>query len=162
VQQQVDAYGNASYVAWYEWFTPPTAGSPGYIWQTNIPNFPVSPGDTVFCSVQYLGSSAGYLYFYNSTSGVSPFSITLAPPPGATFDGESAEWIMECNDYGEYGGESLPAFTPINFTGCIACSQTTPSSTPLNGDTFIILTPQGQPLTDTVLGDGTVEITFIG
>jgi hypothetical protein len=162
VQQQVDASGKASYVAWYEWFTPPVANSPPYIWQVNIPNFPIAPGDTVFCSVQYIGKTAGHLYFFNATNpAAAPLSITLAPPPGASFSGNSAEWIMECNDGGE-PQNSLPAFTPVKFSGGVACGPNTPSANPINGDTFVILGAAGEVLTDTVLGDGTVEITFVG
>jgi hypothetical protein len=161
VAQQVDSNGAASYVAWYEWFAPQQPGSPPYIWQTNITNFPVSPGDTLFCSAQYIGSTAGHLYFVNTTNNAPPLSITLAPPPGATFDGNSAEWVMECNDGGE-PKNSLPAFTPVNFSGGVACSASTPSGNPISGDHFVILGAKGQDLTETILGDGTVEITFIG
>lgn len=35
--------GQASWVACFEWHAPPRTGSPGYIYQTNINNFPVSP-----------------------------------------------------------------------------------------------------------------------
>lgn len=162
VQQQVDENGVPSYVAWFEWFAPQQAGSPPYIWQTNINNFPVAPGDTVFCSAQYIGSTAGHLFFFNATNRKAlPLSITLVPPPGATFDGESAEWIMECNDLGE-PLQSLPAFTPVNFSGAVACGANTPSANPINGDVFVILDADGEDLTDTLPGDGTVEITFIG
>ena len=58
VQQKVNSSGNASYVAWFEWFGPNVPGAPPYIFQTNIPNFAVHPGDTVFCSVQYAGAIA--------------------------------------------------------------------------------------------------------
>jgi Peptidase A4 family len=162
VQQQVNADGSPSYVAWYEWFAPQVPGSPPYIWQTNIANFPVSPGDTLFCSAQYIGSTAGHLYFFNATDpNALPLSITLEPPPGATFDGESAEWIMECNDYGE-PAQSLPAFTPVMFSGGVACGPNTPSANPISGDVFVIIGAEGETLTDTVLGDGTVEIIFVG
>jgi Peptidase A4 family len=160
VQQQVDSDGVASYVAWYEWFIPPQAGSPPYIYQTNIPNFPVSPGDTVFCSAQYIGHTAGHLYFLNTTNNSPPLSITLAPPPSATH-GDSAEWIMECNDYGE-PKNSLPFFTPVKFSGGVACSGSIPSGNPINGDTWAILDAQGLDLTSTLLGDGTVGIFFVG
>ena len=55
VEQRVNASGNTSYVAWCEWFAPHYPNSPSYIFQTNISNFAVSPGDTVYCSVQYDG-----------------------------------------------------------------------------------------------------------
>ena len=44
IQQKVTANGQASYVAWFEWFAPQQPGSPPYIFQTNIANFPLSPG----------------------------------------------------------------------------------------------------------------------
>jgi len=161
VQQQVDAHGNASYVAWYEWFAPQQPSSPGYIWQTNITNFPVKAGDMLFCSAQYVGTTAGHLYFANLTTNSPPLSITLAPPPGATFSGNSAEWIMECNDGGE-PANSLPAFTPVDFSGGVACSATGPSANPQTGDNFIIQNGASKNLTQTTLGNGTVVIKFIG
>ncbi|MGA2952211.1 MAG: G1 family glutamic endopeptidase [Caulobacteraceae bacterium] len=159
VAQQVDGAGKASYVAWYEWYAPSTPTSPPYIWQINITNMPVSAGDVMFCSVQYLGTTAGHLWLMNVTTG-KQMSITLAPPPGATFDGESAEWIMECND-GAEPSEALPGFTPIDFTGCVACGPSVASVTPAGGDVFVIVDGQGTPLTSTALGQGVV-IDFIG
>ena len=41
--------------------------SPSYVWQTNIQNFPVSPGDVVNCAVQYIGTTAGQITFANQT-----------------------------------------------------------------------------------------------
>ena len=55
VEQRIDANRNTSYVVWCEWFVPDCLNSPSYIFQTNISNFAVSPGDTVYCSVQYTG-----------------------------------------------------------------------------------------------------------
>ena len=48
VQQLVSSNGDASYVAWYEWFAPQVSNSPPYIFQTNIANMQVSPSDEVF------------------------------------------------------------------------------------------------------------------
>jgi hypothetical protein len=159
IQQRVDAQGNASYVAWYEWFAPQQPNSPGYIWQTNISNFPVSPGQQVYCSAQYIGTTAGHLYFANDTTG-QHFSITLAPPPGASFDGDTAEWIMETPDGGE-GVASMPSFTPVHFQGAVCCGQNVPSGDPVNGDTWVI-DGFGQQLTAVALATGSVTVTFSG
>jgi hypothetical protein len=95
IQQYVDANGQASNVAWYEWYALPQPSSTGYIFQTNIPNFPVGAGYQVYCSVQYINNrTAGSIFFANETTG-QHFSITLAPPPGATFRGNMIERIME-------------------------------------------------------------------
>jgi Peptidase A4 family len=161
VQQVVSASGQASYVAWFEWFAPAQAGSPGYIDQTNILNFQVKPGQQVYCSVQYVNNgTAGYIYFANEATG-QHFSITLAPPPGATFAGNSIEWIMEAPD----GGEpitALPKFTPVQFTTAVGCDAAGAVGNPQNGDTANIETASGQLLTKVAVGNETVTIDFIG
>jgi len=160
IEQAVDQFGNASYVAWFEWFAPQQAGSPPYIFQTNITNFPVSPGEEVYCSVQYVNNkTAGYIYFANESTG-QHFSITLAPPPGATFAGDSIEWIMEAPDGGE-PVTALPKFTPVAFTSAIGCG-TGPLGNPQNGDTANIQDPAGKILTSVTVGNFAATIDFIG
>ncbi|MGH3670222.1 MAG: hypothetical protein ACRDSH_06245, partial [Pseudonocardiaceae bacterium] len=65
----------SGYVAWFEWFAPQQAGSPPYIFQTNISNFNVQPGQPMYCVIQYI-NGAGNAFLSNSAD--SPFSITLA------------------------------------------------------------------------------------
>jgi hypothetical protein len=162
-EQKLDSFGNATYVAWYEWFAPSPPADPNqfpYIYQINIPNFPVSPGDVMYCSVQYVGNNtAGYLYLANNSTG-QHFSITLAPPTGASFNASDAEWIMEAPD-GGLPFSSLPAFTEVQFTSAVACNSTTIQN-PLNGDYVNIVSPNGQQLTEVTLGDDAVTIDFIG
>jgi hypothetical protein len=174
VQQQVDANGNAHYVAWFEWFAPKESDSPPYIFQTNIPNFVVSPGQTVFCSVQYIERFprrpapskqrrslwAGQLVFANETTG-QHFSITLAPPPNATFSGNCAEWIMEAPDRGE-PISSLPMFTPVVFTSAVCCGPDGTLDNPSDGDTWNIVAADGTTLTSVSLGPDTVTIDYVG
>ena len=148
------------YVAWYEWFAPAQANSPGYIFQTNIANFPVSPGDEVYCSVQYNGNTSGIISFANNNTG-QHFSITLAPPPGANFNGQSCEWIMEAPDGGE-PTSSLPKFTPVTFTSAIACGPNNATTNPAAGDIINIATSGNKLLTNTTVGTDTATITFIG
>ncbi len=148
------------YVAWYEWFAPPQANSPGYIYQTNIANFPVKPGDQVYCSVQYNGTTSGSVSFANNTTG-QHFSITLAPPPGANFNGQSCEWIMEAPDGGE-PTSSLPRFTPVTFTSALACGPNNAVTNPQLGDILNIATAGGTLLTSTTVGNQTATISFVG
>ena len=160
IQQRVNAAGQASYVAWYEWYSTPVAGSPGYVWQTNIPNFPVSPGQQVYCSVQYVNNNtAGSISFANQTTG-QHFSITLAPPPGANFNGSTYEWIMEAPDGGEPVA-ALPKFTPVTFTTAVACGPNSASANPLTGDVINIV-GVGKTLTSTTVASQTTTINFIG
>jgi|HubBroStandDraft_6_1064221.scaffolds.fasta_scaffold221224_2 hypothetical protein len=161
IEQRVSANGQASYVAWFEWFAPQQAGSPPYIFQTNITNFPVSPGQQIYCSVQYVNNNtAGYIYLANETTG-QHFPITLAPPPGATFKGNSIEWIMEAPDGGE-PTSALPKFTPVKFTSAIGCGANSAVGNPQNGDTANVETVNGKVITAVKLGNDTVEIDFIG
>jgi Peptidase A4 family len=208
MEQRVDANGNTSYVAWCEWFAPHYPNSPSYIFQTNISNFAVSPGDTVYCSVHYADpmvpsavpgryqipfnnqqhvncldnaghvhkpyhsdstgrhenhSSAffgrtGILRFVNATTG-QHFSLTLEPPPGASFRGRSAEWIMEAT-YEDEPTSCLPKFTPVQFTYPICCGTNMVGDT-ANGDTWNI-TRCGQMLTSVTLDHDAVTIEYIG
>ena len=162
IEQYVDSTGNASYVAWYEWYAPPQTGSPAYIYQTNIPNFPVGPGKTVSCSAQYINNNtAGHLNFGNETTG-QYFPITLAPPPGANFSGASIEWIMEAPDFG-VPITSLPKFTPVQFTDAFGCQPNTKVvGDPANGDYVNVSDPSGNSLTSVTLATTAVTINFIG
>jgi hypothetical protein len=148
------------YVAWYEWYAPAKSNSPGYIYQTNIANFPVAPGDEVYCSVQYNGTTSGSISFANNRTG-QHFSITLAPPPGANFNGQSCEWIMEAPDGGE-PTSSLPKFTPVTFTSALACGPNNAFANPATGDILNIATTGGKTLTATTVGTDTTTIKFIG
>jgi len=161
VQQKVSANGVASYIAWFEWFAPAKPNSPPYIWQTNIANFPVSPGQQVYCSVQYSGKTAGVISFANEATG-QHFSVTLAPPPGATFNGSSYEWIVEAPDGGE-PTSALPKFTPVTFTSALACNAAfTATGNPAVASTMNIETTGGKVLTSVAVGTDTATIKFIG
>jgi hypothetical protein len=163
VEQAVNGSGVASYYAWYEWYAPKQSNSPGYIYETRITNFPVSPGQQVTCTVQYVGHTAGSISFGNLTTG-QHFSITLAPPPGASFSGGSCEWIMETPGYSDGKLASMPRFTPVTFTGALACGTLNGKSVlanPASGDTINLLR-NGKVLTATTAGNQTCTITFAG
>jgi hypothetical protein len=166
IEQYVDTSGKAHYVAWYEWFV---AGdtTPPYVYQTNITTsssgqpFSVSPGDEIYVSVQYVGKTSGSIYIANNTTGLY-FSITLAPPSGASFNGSSVEWIMEDPDGGEDTNTALAKFTPVAFTSCAACNSSGAiANEPPSDNTINIETTGGTVLTNVVLGTETVTIDFI-
>jgi hypothetical protein len=132
-----------------------------YIDQTNITNFEVSPGEEVYCHVQYTNNkAAGWLLFANLDTG-KHFSITLAPPPGASFSGQSVEWIMEAPDHGE-PVSSLPRFSPVVFTSALASGANNTSANPASGDIFNIINAAGKTLTSTFVGTDEATITFTG
>ena len=138
--------------------------APAYVFQTNISNFSVSPGDTVHCSVQYINGVAGQINFANQTTGQTT-TVTLVPPPGATFNGNSVEWIMEAPDGGE-PISSLPRFTPVSFTSAFGCGADGKTvGDPKNGDTWTVVNSSVVPpktLTSTTLGGTSVTVSFAG
>ena len=138
--------------------------APAYVFQTNISNFSVSPGDTVHCSVQYINGVAGQINFAKQTTGQTT-TVTLVPPPGATFNGNSVEWIMEAPDGGE-PISSLPRFTPVSFTSAFGCGADGKTvGDPKNGDTWTVVNSSVVPpktLTSTTLGGTSVTISFAG
>jgi Peptidase A4 family len=161
VQQKVDTNGKASYTAWFEWYAPPEAGSPSYIYQTNL-DIEVSPGDQIFCWVLYIplglfGLKLGYIVFVNMTTGKGG-AVLLAPPPGATAAGNTIEWIMEAPDGGE-PTSSLPKFTPFVFS--VPGGGSGDPNNPQIGDTLNIENVAGQVLTSVTVGNDTVAINFI-
>lgn len=148
------------YYAWYEWFAPLTPNSPPYVNQTPITNFPVSPGDEVFSQVMYVGHTAGYVMFFNQTTD-QYFTITLAPPPQASFAGNSIEWIMEAQI-------DLPVFTPLQFTLAVGCNPnfdnvdaTGYTANAEDADIVNILGPAGT-LTKVTTGNYSVTIDYVG
>ena len=158
VQQLVSGSGEASYIPWYEWFAPKQSGSPAYIFQVSIQNMRIDPGDEVFCGVYYINGQ-GEVIFGNTSRGLY-FSIVLAAPPGATFNGNSAEWIIEAPNGGE-PANSLPQFSPVVFTSALAIGQDNSTGNPVNGDTTNVLR-FGTILTTVTLRPFNVEIDYIG
>ena len=183
VEQSVNSAGEASYVAWVEWWVPPPTNLPEgtpvdangypeawvnpkngkyqYIYQSNIPNFPVTAGQTVTCSILYNGNhTAAQISFANETTG-QQFQVNFNPPPGANFNGTTAEWIMEAPNFG-WPKSSLPKFTPLNFTDAFATTAGCASAgIPTNGD-ILNLTANGKQITATSVTSTSVTIDFIG
>jgi Peptidase A4 family len=176
VEQRVDASGNAHYTAWFEWYVPNPSAEVArkfkYVHQVNINSIPVKAGDEVSVVVQYvqhkgdeIGNplpppgpySFGGVSFVNMTTNKSHL-FYLKPPTGASFAGESAEWVMELpND----GSGSLPKFTSVTFENAGACnSQNTPPDLS-KGDLFYLENYSGQALTAASIGEASVIVTYL-
>ncbi len=166
IQQVVNGTGHAKYVAWFEWHAPPQAGSPPYIHQTNISNFPVNHGDQISCLVQLIPAASpgnpaqGTILLTNNTTG-QDFCILLDQPPGAAAQGNTVEWVMEAPDGGE-PNSSLPKFTPVKFTSAFATDSGGNVGNPKNGGTFDVETVANKVLTKATVGNEKVTIKFIG
>jgi hypothetical protein len=85
----------------------------------------------------------------------------IVPPPGASFSGTSAEWIMEANTLDSHG-PGLPAFSPVHFSLAFCCDATGQIGNPQNGE-IVNIAPMGNPtatLTATTAGPYSVTIVF--
>jgi len=178
IAQQIDENNNAYAWAWYEWWleTPPE-GSPDYVNAQTVKSLKVAPGDTIFAIVSYVNSMAGQVTLFNlSQLAADNYTLgpdnhvnkVLAPPPTADFNGSSAEWIAEDPSGGE-PAYTLAGFTPIDFTGALACNCASDLSSmdwanPASGVPVEIESAGTPPatLTATTRGEGTVTITYVG
>jgi hypothetical protein len=137
VSQSVAANGTVNYWAWYEWVVANYAAEVNqfpYVLPIPIQSVPVKPGNEISVVVQYVKAKGAEIG--NPTPPAGPYSfggvllvnvttnksvnLYLPPPTGASFKGDSAEWIMEC-PYGTAGG-TLPKFSPIQFNQASACN----------------------------------------
>jgi Peptidase A4 family len=89
--------------AWAEWYPA------GTIW---FKNFPLQPGDTIYCSVCLPEDSTSYAVaiMANLTSNLSTFLGFDSPNTAANTEGHLAEWIVETYGgfpYANYGTKFL-------------------------------------------------------
>jgi hypothetical protein len=112
------------YSFWYEWY--PNA-------ETRVSSPVAQPGDWVAIQVWYTTTSPyGHAYWADYRSGLSA-SVGFNPPSGTTFEGNSAEWVVErptvsgsLADLANYGGMNV--FAPEARIG--TSSFYSPSSPP--------------------------------
>jgi hypothetical protein len=71
--------------AWWEWV-------PAY--EMRIPNFPVAPGDVMWCLLCVNSPTEGTIFLRNVSGGHSTW-FTVTAPPETSLVGNSAEWIVE-------------------------------------------------------------------
>lgn len=130
--------GQAVYYAWFEWvvanYAAVAADFP-YVYPIIIKSPTVKAGDEICAIVQYVYDQGddianpipppgpynfGGLMLTNVTTGKPIVNLYLEPPTGASFAGESAEWIMECPD--GLARDTLPKFSSVNFHSAGACN----------------------------------------
>jgi hypothetical protein len=95
--------GLAKYSAWIE-FIPES--------EIVIPNFPVFPGDMIYATSSAGikdGVITGFYFMANYNTNLS-VSASIALPEGATFSGQSAEWIVERTDVNGSFDNPLPYY----------------------------------------------------
>jgi hypothetical protein len=93
--------------AWFEWYPAPPV---------TILNFPVSPGDTMYCVICANSPTEAVIRLVNVTSGVAT-AFTKTAPDKTQLVGDTVEWVVEAPidsnmDLGKYGD--------VYFDSCIA------------------------------------------
>jgi hypothetical protein len=135
-QNYVSGTGQIAYYPWYEWVVADLSvvSEFPYVYPIQFTSIPVSAGDEISVVVQYVKQKGdeigdpippagpyqfGGVMLMNMTKNKG-HSLYLAPPTGASFLGDSAEWIMECPD--GLAGDSLPKFSSVTFHTAGACN----------------------------------------
>jgi hypothetical protein len=142
--------------AWCEWFPGP---------ELEIPNFPVTFGDTVAITVCTAGAGAteATIFYANLTSGLGTSFILdagqFSDGTQISLVGDSAQWIVERPAVGEDLTTALLAnYTEVFFSGCQAVSFSADgsSSEVLDGGTeiHIDMLPLGAPFPSGLLSRG--------
>ena len=139
-QNVVQSTGKPAYYAWFEWVVAgvtacpdPNPDLPDYVCPQTITSVPVQAGHEISVVIQYGQKggtpsptppagpySCGQVVLTNLTTGQTSGFLYLIPPQGASFAGESAEWIVECPDGLARG--TLPKFSSVTFQSCAACN----------------------------------------
>jgi hypothetical protein len=116
-------------------------------------------GHWIHNDLSAMATLTGVLWFGNDRTR-QHFSITLLPPPGASFQGNTAEWIMETPLHGNGKLATLPAFTDITFESAVCCGPTG-SGDPSTG-VEVTVVEDGAKVTSSTRGSDTVTVTYIG
>jgi hypothetical protein len=145
-------------VVWYEWI--PDAA-------VFLPDFPVSPGDTIEVSCTAESASMGIVVINNLSKRNSTTITVSAPSKAADLCGKSAEssaeWILE--DFTVTNGqtssyEPFPSFTNVSFSNC-AAGTTTGAKVDLYNATLIDLVQSNVTLATPFLVNGTeLQISY--
>ncbi len=132
ILQDISAAGEATYQAFFEWYT--SASSMAVMVPNALGNggFAVLPGDTISASVfnDPQMNLPPQVNLHNARTGQA-FSYMLgSAPAGSDYQAVSCEWVMEATNQSLTGGVSYPIvddstfpnFTPVTFHCTIACN----------------------------------------
>lgn len=138
--------------------------SPAYVFPVYLSDFQVSPGDLIYCSIQYVGhNTAGQVTMANYNNIGQNVQLTIIPPPGVSMDGYSVEWIIEGIEQPDGQNSILPVFTELQFTTALGCAGLgeTIEGNPKNGQPLSVEVGN-QSFTNVTPGNNTVTIDYIG
>jgi len=99
----------ALYAAWIEWF-------PFNIFQ--IKNFPVGPGEEIFCQVWNTSPTVGHAFFVDFSRN-SSLKVAFSAPQNVRLVGNCAEWIVE-RPSSSSGLSTLTNYVACPWDNCVA------------------------------------------
>ena len=97
------------YAAWIEWF-------PFNIFQ--IKNFPVGPGEEIFCQVWNTSPTVGHAFFVDFSRN-SSLKVAFSAPQNVRLVGNCAEWIVE-RPSSSSGLSTLTNYVACPWDNCVA------------------------------------------
>jgi hypothetical protein len=152
-EQEIVSFGwitaRATY-AWWEWF-------PEY--EVQITNFPVSPGDVMYCAICVHSDTEAGFYLTNLTTGAAT-SFTKTAPQGTTLTGNCAEWIVETPTVNGQLGH-LARYGDVYFDNCIAGTGNHALLYGGDGDLITMVDGNNHPISvPTRENDELIKVTF--
>jgi hypothetical protein len=102
--------GTKSVYAWWEWY-------PNY--EIAISNFPVSPGDTMYCLICANSNNTSATIYLTNDNTDQHTSFNITAPSGTTLHGNCAEWIVETPSVGG-SPTTLPDYGTCYFDTAVA------------------------------------------
>jgi hypothetical protein len=162
--QQINSAGATFYGPWFEWFLqePNIENSPT---QQTVKKLTVNVNDVVQVQLAYAPTiNQGSCIFSNFTTGKWT-SFYIPNVGGATFTGNTIEWIVEApvvqvTSSSTPVAATLPQFGSVTFTDCGGCStDKLTEGDPQQGSGLNIEDANGNPLTSVSAAPGTVTVT---
>jgi Peptidase A4 family len=142
--------GTKRVYAWWEWY-------PNF--EVSISNFPVSPGDTMYCLICVSSSTTATIYLTNdNTDQTMSFSITA--PSGTSLVGNCAEWIVETPSVGG-SPTTLPDYGTVFFDEAYGYTKNKANVDGFTGTPITLVDSAGKALsTPTLEKSQLIKLTY--
>jgi hypothetical protein len=165
--QQITSAGATKYQPWFEWFLQ-EANMENSPTQQIVPGLTVAANDAVLVQLVYVPMYNQGTYIFTDITSGKWTSFFIPNVGGATFTGNTIEWIVEAPTVQLTSSSSpmvapLPQFGSVTFTDCGGCSSDKlTQGDPYQGYPVEIFDANGNPLTNVSAAPGTVTVTQLG
>lgn len=149
VDFSVDASGNPSFDAWYEWY--PDASY-------DFSGISINAGDSISVSVVSSSSTSGTATIQNLSSGQTVKKHLTAPDSSSALGGQNAEWIVEDFEEGD-SLVNLDNFGTVTFTSASA-GLSSGDSVGTDGADIIDIEQNNKVLTSVSSSSSQVKVSY--